>query len=125
MGRRGYPAVGFVLKIPLLDVVSMQCRQESLEGAGEIKLRRLVKQALRMRPSRMMVGEVRQEESLDLSRYTTYPMGYSGNTSTPASPERPSTRGSAVTRLALSGVCSARSVRLRRQQRHLTCGLAW
>jgi pilus assembly protein CpaF len=46
--------------------VSMQCRQESLEGTGEIKLRRLVKEALRMRPSRIIVGEVRQEESLDL-----------------------------------------------------------
>jgi energy-coupling factor transporter ATP-binding protein EcfA2 len=56
----------FELKIPLPDVVSMQCRQPSLEGTGEIKLRRLVKEALRMRPSRMIVGEVRQEESLDL-----------------------------------------------------------
>jgi pilus assembly protein CpaF len=56
----------FELKIQLPDVVSMQCRQESLEGTGEIKLRRLVKEALRMRPSRIIVGEVRQEESLDL-----------------------------------------------------------
>src|SRR3954465_11567946 len=56
----------FELKIPLPDVVSMQCRQESLEGTGEIKLRRLVKEALRMRPSRIIVGEVRQEESLDM-----------------------------------------------------------
>jgi pilus assembly protein CpaF len=56
----------FELKIPLPDVVAMQCRQPSLEGTGEIKLRRLVKEALRMRPSRIVVGEVRQEESLDL-----------------------------------------------------------
>ncbi len=56
----------FELKIPLPDVVSMQCRQPSLEGTGEIKLRRLVKEALRMRPSRIVVREVRQEESLDL-----------------------------------------------------------
>ena len=39
----------FELKIALPDVVSMQCRQPSLEGTGEIKLRRLVKEALRMR----------------------------------------------------------------------------
>ncbi len=56
----------FELKIPLPDVVALQCRQPSLEGTGEIKLRRLVKEALRMRPSRIIVGEVRQEESLDL-----------------------------------------------------------
>jgi len=44
----------------------MQTRQPNLEGAGEIPLRRLVKEALRMRPSRILVGEVRQEECLDL-----------------------------------------------------------
>ena len=56
----------FELKIPLRDVASMQCRQPSLEGTGVIPLRRLVKEALRMRPSRIIVGEVRQGESLDL-----------------------------------------------------------
>ncbi|SDQ08522.1 CpaF family protein [Quadrisphaera sp. DSM 44207] len=56
----------FELKLPLRDVVAMQCRQPSLEGTGEIPLRRLVKEALRMRPDRIVVGEVRQEESLDL-----------------------------------------------------------
>ena len=56
----------FELKIPLRDVAAMQCRQPSLEGTGEVPLRRLVKEALRMRPSRIVVGEVRQAESLDL-----------------------------------------------------------
>ncbi|MDX6285716.1 MAG: pilus assembly protein CpaF [Frankiales bacterium] len=56
----------FELKIPLPDVVSLQTRQPNLEGTGDIPLRRLVKEALRMRPSRMIVGEVRQEECLDL-----------------------------------------------------------
>lgn len=56
----------FELKIPRRDVVAMQCRQSSLEGTGEVPLRRLVKEALRMRPSRIIVGEVRQGESLDL-----------------------------------------------------------
>jgi pilus assembly protein CpaF len=56
----------FELQVPLRDVVGMQCRQPSLEGTGEIPLRRLVKEALRMRPSRIIVGEVRQAESLDL-----------------------------------------------------------
>ncbi len=56
----------FELKIPLRDVAALQCRQPSLEGTGEVPLRRLVKEALRMRPSRILVGEVRQAESLDL-----------------------------------------------------------
>ena len=44
----------------------MQCRSQPLEGTGEIKLCRLVEQALWMWPSRIIVGEVRQEESLYL-----------------------------------------------------------
>ncbi|SFL94386.1 CpaF family protein [Geodermatophilus ruber] len=56
----------FELRVPLPDVVALQTRQPNLEGAGEIPLRRLVKEALRMRPSRLVVGEVRQEECLDL-----------------------------------------------------------
>jgi len=56
----------FELRIPLPDVVAMQTRQPNLEGSGEVRLRRLVKEALRMRPSRLLVGEVRQEECLDL-----------------------------------------------------------
>ncbi len=56
----------FELQVPLPDVVAMQTRQANLEGTGEIPMRRLVKEALRMRPSRIVVGEVRQEECLDL-----------------------------------------------------------
>lgn len=56
----------FELDLPARDVVAMQCRQPSLEGTGEVTLRRLVKEALRMRPDRLVVGEVREAESLDL-----------------------------------------------------------
>jgi pilus assembly protein CpaF len=56
----------FVLRLALPDVVAMQTRQPNLEGTGEVRLRRLVKEALRMRPDRIIVGEVRQEECLDL-----------------------------------------------------------
>jgi pilus assembly protein CpaF len=56
----------FELFVLLPDVVAMQTRQANLEGSGEIALRRLVKEALRMRPTRLIVGEVRQEECLDL-----------------------------------------------------------
>jgi len=56
----------FELQLQLPDVVAMQTRQANLEGTGESPLRRLVKEALRMRPSRLIVGEVRQAECLDL-----------------------------------------------------------
>ncbi|SHN47799.1 CpaF family protein [Cryptosporangium aurantiacum] len=48
------------------DWVPLQTRQPNLEGTGEIPLRRLVTEALRMRPDRLIVGEVRQAEALDL-----------------------------------------------------------
>ncbi|BBE23310.1 pilus assembly protein CpaF [Arthrobacter sp. MN05-02] len=56
----------FELRLPLRDVVGLQCRQPNLEGHGEIPLRRLVKEALRMRPDRLVVGEVREAECLDM-----------------------------------------------------------
>ncbi|MDR6907722.1 pilus assembly protein CpaF [Agromyces sp. 3263] len=56
----------FELDLDVRDLVSMQCRQPNLEGTGEITLRRLIKEALRMRPDRIVVGEVREAESLDL-----------------------------------------------------------
>lgn len=56
----------FELKVAAPDWVALQTRQPSLEGTGEVRLRRLVKEALRMRPQRLVVGEVRQEECLDL-----------------------------------------------------------
>jgi len=56
----------FELDLSAPDRVAMQCRQPSLEGLGEISLRRLIKEALRMRPDRLVVGEVREAESLDL-----------------------------------------------------------
>lgn len=56
----------FELAVDGPDVVALQGRQASMEGTGEITLRRLVKEALRMRPDRLVVGEVRDAEALDL-----------------------------------------------------------
>ena len=56
----------FELAVDGPDLVALQGRQASLEGSGEITLRRLVKEALRMRPDRLVVGEVRDAEALDL-----------------------------------------------------------
>ncbi|WP_288873207.1 CpaF family protein [uncultured Microbacterium sp.] len=56
----------FELAVEGPDLVALQGRQAGLEGTGEITLRRLVKEALRMRPDRLVVGEVRDAEALDL-----------------------------------------------------------
>jgi len=56
----------FELRFPHPDWVPLQTRQAGLEGTGQIRLRDLVKESLRMRPSRLIVGEVRSEECLDL-----------------------------------------------------------
>jgi pilus assembly protein CpaF len=56
----------FELRFSHPDWVAMQTRQRGLEGTGEVRLRDLVKESLRMRPSRVIVGEVRSEECLDL-----------------------------------------------------------
>ncbi|NYG56643.1 CpaF family protein [Nocardioides perillae] len=56
----------FELRFPHPDWVPLQTRQSGHQGTGEIRLRDLVKESLRMRPSRLIVGEVRAEECLDL-----------------------------------------------------------
>ncbi|NYG58980.1 pilus assembly protein CpaF [Nocardioides daedukensis] len=47
-------------------VVGLESRTANIEGAGEIPMRTLVRQALRMRPDRLVVGEVRGTEVVDL-----------------------------------------------------------
>ena len=50
----------------LPDLIQLQTRSANLQGDGEINLRRLVKESLRMRPNRIIIGEVREAEALDL-----------------------------------------------------------
>lgn len=54
------------LRIRHPHVVGLETRQPNLEGAGGVDLRRLVREALRMRPDRLVLGECRGEEVRDL-----------------------------------------------------------
>ena len=56
----------FELSLANWDHVAMQTRPPSVEGRGEIALRDLVRESLRMRPECLVVGEVRGAEALDL-----------------------------------------------------------
>jgi pilus assembly protein CpaF len=56
----------FELRCLLPDWVAMQTRPEGVEGKFGIDLRRLVRETLRMRPTRLVVGEVRGAEALDM-----------------------------------------------------------
>ena len=56
----------FELKLNLSDLVALQTRETNLENKGEVSLRRLIREALRMRPERLILGEVRQAEALEL-----------------------------------------------------------
>jgi pilus assembly protein CpaF len=47
-------------------VVSLECRQSNIEGVGEVAMHQLVKESLRMRPTRLVVGECRGAELRDL-----------------------------------------------------------
>jgi len=68
------------LQIQLPHVVSIETRPPNLEGQGEITQRDLLKNALRMRPDRIIVGEVRGGESFDMLQAMN--TGHDGSMST-------------------------------------------
>lgn len=68
------------LQLQQPHVVRLETRPPSLEGGGEITMRDLVKNALRMRPDRIILGEVRSQEALDMLQAMN--TGHEGSLST-------------------------------------------
>jgi pilus assembly protein CpaF len=68
------------LRLRQAHVVRLESRPPSLEGRGEVTIRALVRNALRMRPDRIVVGEVRGGEALDLLQALN--TGHEGSLST-------------------------------------------
>jgi pilus assembly protein CpaF len=65
------------LRLRQPHVVRLEARPPNLEGRGEVTIRQLVRNALRMRPDRIVVGEVRGPEALDL--LTALTTGHDGS----------------------------------------------
>ncbi len=68
------------LRIAKPHVVSLEARPANVEGRGEVTVRELVRNALRMRPDRIIVGEVRGGEALDMLQAMN--TGHEGSLST-------------------------------------------
>jgi pilus assembly protein CpaF len=68
------------LRLPLEHVVRLEARPANAEGAGAVSVRALVRNALRMRPDRIVVGEVRGAEALDMVQAMN--TGHEGSLST-------------------------------------------
>jgi pilus assembly protein CpaF len=68
------------LRLPGDHVVRLEARPANAEGAGEVTVRTLVRNALRMRPDRIIVGEVRGPEALDMLQAMN--TGHEGSLST-------------------------------------------
>jgi len=70
----------FELTVHHPHVLNLQARQSNVDGVGTVSMRHLVRQALRMRPDRLIVGEVRGVEVIDF--FTAMNTGHKGGCAT-------------------------------------------
>ncbi len=68
------------LRLAQRHVLRLECRPKNIEGGGEVTIRDLVRNSLRMRPDRIVVGEVRGAEALDMLQALN--TGHDGSLST-------------------------------------------
>jgi pilus assembly protein CpaF len=68
------------LQLDIPNMVRMEARNQNMEGKNEIRIRDLIRAALRMRPDRIIVGEVRSDEALDMLQAMN--TGHDGSIST-------------------------------------------
>jgi pilus assembly protein CpaF len=68
------------LKLAQRHVLRLECRPKNIEGGGEVTIRDLVRNSLRMRPDRIVVGEVRGAEAIDMLQALN--TGHDGSLST-------------------------------------------
>lgn len=68
------------LQIDIPNLISLEARNKNLEGKNEVSIRNLIRASLRMRPDRIIVGEVRSQEALDMLQAMN--TGHDGSIST-------------------------------------------
>ena len=68
------------LRLAQRHVLRLECRPKNIEGEGEVAIRDLLRNTLRMRPDRIVVGEVRGAETLDMLQAMN--TGHDGSLST-------------------------------------------
>ena len=104
------------LRLQQPHVVRLEARPPSVEGRGEVTIRRLVRNALRMRPDRIVVGEVRGGEALDM--LAAMSTGHAGSLSTvhAGSPEEALRRLETLALMAGAGPAARRDPRAGRRR---------
>lgn len=89
-----------ILDVP--NLVSLEARNANVEGTGEVTIRQLIKSALRMRPDRIIVGEVRSAEAIDMLQALN--TGHDGSLSTGGHANSPEDMLSRLETMVLMGM---------------------